>query len=319
MNVKTLKESPDKLNECVSLIEEAFRYDDQYSYKEDFSLLLQEENYANCYFLEEDGEVVSTLFTLPRVLEYKDVDIPVLFLGGISVKDEKRGAGLFRTLLETILLFNPNFAFYMLWSDLSQLYEKFSFYEFGLIEEIDLRDQENNLKEFEPTDTGVFVDSYLHLKDKYIVPKRRDIDWYNLLFDCRSIKILEDEGKHCYFVNKGMDLQGICHEHHPMDAPPIAGFINWRLTDKPDPKNPLRYMGFMRMGNVDLIDKLIRYTSGERLQVMGHEEGMVKVLFDDNPYELSEKDFIQGLFGPGRIEEWRELVPLILIHGYDSI
>ncbi len=319
MNVKTLKEMPNKLNECVSLIESAFNYNDTYSYKEDFSLLLQEENYENCFFIMEEGEVRATLFTLPRVLEYKDIDIPVLFLGGISVRDDRRGAGVFKSLLETIILLNGDYAFYLLWSDLSQLYEKFSFYEFGLIEEIDLSDKENHLKEFEPTDTGLFVESYLHLKDKYLVPKRTDKDWYNLLFDCKSIQILEDRQKHFYFVNKGMDLQGICHEHHPIDSPPLNGFINWRLTDKPKQGNPLRYMGFMRMGNIQHIDRLLRFTSNERLKVDHYNDGLVTVMFDGEKYELQEKDFIQGLWGPGRIEEWTELMPHILIHGYDSI
>ena len=55
MNVKTLKDSPEKLNECVELIEQAFGYNDNYSYKEDFSPLFHEHNLQNCYFIEEEG------------------------------------------------------------------------------------------------------------------------------------------------------------------------------------------------------------------------------------------------------------------------
>lgn len=93
MNVKTLKDSPEKLNECVALIEKAFDYSDNYSYKEDFSPIFKESNLQNCFFIEEDSQVTATLFTLPKELEYKDIKLPALFIGGIGVRDEKQGRG----------------------------------------------------------------------------------------------------------------------------------------------------------------------------------------------------------------------------------
>lgn len=321
MNVKTLSDSPQKLNDCIMLIEQSFNYDEDESFKEDFSPLVDHLNHENCYFLEDNGDVVATLFTLPRILTYKDEKIPVLFLGGISVSDEKRGAGLFRTLLETILLLNPHYVLYFLWSDLAQLYEKFNFYEFGIIKEIDCTNEsKQDIKAFESDHTTTIVKDYLELKNSYLVPHREEHHWH-LLLQNKSVDILEDENQNIYLVNKGMDLENICHEFHPQSAPLIPGYKNWRLpTQEPtDKEGILRYMGFLRLGNLEGLNNLIQKTSNGRLSIIEKENDLIKVNFDGEVYELGERDFIQGLWGPGKVEEWEGLVPDILVPGFDSI
>jgi len=319
MNVKTLKESPEKLNECVELIELAFGYQNGHSYKEDFSPLFHEHNLENCYFLEEDDQVIATLLTLPKELEYKDNRLPVLFLGGIGVKDEKQGAGLFRSLLETILLLNPQYALYLLWSDLSQLYEKFNFHEFGLVAENDLSDQTpKEIEKFPPEYLEIIIKSYQDLSQNYLLPHRTPEDWHDL-FQSHSIDHITDHNHHFYFVNKGMDLQGVCHERHPINAPDISGFSNWNYF--PDESCPIsRYMGFLRLGNLEILSDFIEKTSNKRLFIVErNNEGLMTVSFDGDYYDLAEKDFIQGLWGPGQMEEWIGLVPPLIVFGYDSI
>lgn len=320
MNVKTLAECPDDIEDCLALIEDSFNYEEQYSYKEDFSLLLDERNHKNCYFIKDENEVLATLFTLPRTLIYKDAKLDVLFLGGISVKDEKRGAGLFRTLLETILLLNPEFSFYLLWSDLAQLYEKFNFYEFGLIGEVDLSNGSvPKYKEFDEEHSEVLIKGYQKLADSYLIPHRSEHDWLTLL-KSESIQIVEDDNQNVYLLNKGMDLQGICHEYHPIDAPPLKGVKNWRI-DIPsnDNQGTLRYMGFLRLGNLEKLNSFITKSSQGRLSLNAFADGKIEVIFDGEMYQLGERDFIQGLWGPGKVEEWQGLVPDILIPGFDSI
>ena len=319
MDVKTLAESPDDIEDCLALIEDSFNYEKEYTYKEDFSLLLEERNHKNCYFLKEENEIVATLFTLPRTLLYKDSKIDVLFLGGISVKDEKRGGGLFRTLLETIVLLNPQYAFYLLWSDLAQLYEKFNFHEFGLIGEVDLsNDSKPNLKEFEEENSEVLIKGYQNLSQEYLIPKRSDHDWLSLL-KSESINLYQDDHNNVYLVNKGMDLQGICHEYHPPTAPALKGFKNWRVDEASNSSGTLRYMGFLRLGNLESLNEFISHTSEGRLKLNAYQGGIIEVIFDGEKYELGERDFIQGLWGPGKIEEWKGLVPDILVLGFDSI
>ena len=319
MNVKTLKDSPEKLNECVELIEQAFGYNDNYSYKEDFSPLFHEHNLQKCYFIEEEGLVTATLLTLPKMLEYKDIKLPALFIGGIGVRDENRGAGLFRSLLETVLLLNSHYALYLLWSDLSQLYEKFNFYEFGLIEENDLGEEKpQDLKEFPPEDLETVITSYQSLSSHTLVPHRTPEDWHDL-FQSQSIDHMTDGKGHFYFLNKGMDLQGVCHERHPLNSPDLAGYSNWCYTPE-NAERVSRYMGFLRLGNLEALSDFIEKTSNKRLFIVERNtEGLITVSFDGDYYDLSEKDFIQGIWGPGQIEEWIGLIPPLVIFGHDSI
>lgn len=319
MNVKTLKDSPQKLNECIELIEQAFGYDDKNSYKDDFSPLFHEHNLENCYFIEEDDQVTATLLTLPKVLEYKDHKLPVLFIGGIGVRDEKRGAGLFRSLLETVILLNGSYALHLLWSDLSDLYEKFSFYEFGQIEENDLTQADGpTLEKFPPEELETIIKSYQSLSQNCLIPHRTPEDWHDL-FQSHSIKHLTDGKGHFYFVDKGMDLQGVCHERHPVTSPDISGHSNWRYFPK-NPEQISRYMGFVRLGNLELLSDFIEHTSNKRLFIIEkNEEGKITVSFDGDYYDLSERDFIQGIWGPGKIEEWEGLIPPLVIFGHDAI
>lgn len=319
MNVKTLNESPSKLTECIELIEQAFDYEDSNSYKEDFSSIFHHQNLQNCFFIEEDGLVTATLLTLPKILEYKDIKLPVLFIGGIGVRDEKRGAGLFRSLLETVILLNPNYALFLLWSDLSQLYEKFSFYEFGLIEENDLSQRPPcELKKAHPEALENIIEDYQKLSRSALVPHRTPEDWHDL-FQSHSIDHLSDGGENFYFVNKGMDLQGVCHERHPVNAPDISGYSNWNYFPENSEKVS-RYMGFIRLGNLETLSNFIETTSEKRLFIVEKKsEGMVTVSFDGDYYDLSERDFIQGIWGPGKVEEWEGLVPPLVVFGYDSI
>jgi predicted N-acetyltransferase YhbS len=315
-----LDSDPSKFRECIDLIEKSFNYNDDYHFDSDFSLLTNERNYPYCYFIQgEQGDVIATLFTLPRKLTYKGGELDVLFLGGISVKDENRGGGIFKTLLETVILMNGDCGLFLLWSDLSNLYEKFSFYEFGLIEEIESKSESQfELNPISKEERNKVVESYLKLQDNYLLPIRGNEDW-NELFDSPSIQNHSDKKGNFYFLNKGMDLQGICHESHPMNSPDLDGFSSWKVNPQNETNNPLRYMGFLRLGNLEVINGLITETSGGRLSLLDTDDEILKVQFDGETYELGHRDFIQGIWGPGQIEEWKGLVPPIVVFGFDSI
>jgi len=317
MNVHTLSDKPEKIEECLELITHSFNYPDDYSYKEDFALLVDQSNHGNCYFIEQEGVVVATLFTLPRQLLYKDLQLPVLFLGGISVKDENRGGGLFRSLLETVSLLNSNFALFLLWSDLSSLYEKFSFHEFGLIEEVRTNPSQT-LKPGNKANENQLRALYNDLSEDFLIPQRSSKEW-QLLLSSPSIEFLQDETGSSYFVGKGFDLQGICHELHLMNeecSPQAQKYWNYSPEDKAE---NLRYMGFLRLGNLETLSEFIESTSKGRLKIVEKIESLIRVEFDGEIFELSDKDFIQGLWGPGKVTEWLSLVPPIRIMGFDSI
>ena len=243
MNVLTLADQPKKIDECINLIEKSFNYPKEYSYKDDFALLVHPNNLENCYFIEQEDQVVATLFTLPRKFVYEGLDIPVLFLGGISVRDEQRGGGLFRSLLETVSLLNSHYSLFLLWSDLSSLYEKFSFHEFGLIEEVQ-KEKLQQLSPVSPQEVKGLQQSYNDLKKEFIIPERSASDW-EVLLSSPSINFYQDHNKSTYLQGKGFDLQGICHEYHLSEgATEIQAQKYWDYSPK-EGAQELRYMGFL--------------------------------------------------------------------------
>jgi len=320
LNVKTLESKPEQFDECIKLIEKSFNYEDPFHYDEDFKLLTCPENYSNCFFIENESEdVIATLFTLPRNLLFQEHSLKVLFLGGISVRDQDRGAGIFKSLLETVILLNQDCALFFLWSDLSNLYEKFSFYEFGLIEETAAPNEVPfNVTPFNEEDKDKVKIKYINLKDQFLLPERNQSDW-NHLFKSSSIKNHRDEKGNFYFLDKGMDLQGICHESHPINAPHLDNYSSWIVNPTAETSNALRYMGFLRLGNLELLNEFIVKTSKGRLSLLEFDSNIIKVEFDNELYEIGQKDFIQGIWGPGQIKEWAGLIPPIIVFGFDSI
>ena len=317
--VKTLQQVPNKLEECLKLIENSFNYESPYSFKDDFELLIHESNWSNCFLLEADGEVICTVFTLPRLLLYKDATLPVLFIGGISVHHSYRGQGHFKSLLETILLTQNSYGLFLLWPDLSSMYEKFNFFEFGLIEEI-TPTKANKLRPLDEKEFRNLAPLYEKLKEKYIIPERSKEDW-NLLWLSTSIDKMSDDNNSAYFLNKGMDLQNIIHESYPLLKTNNTPYSLWNFNSELNNTHDSRYTGFMRLGNLSHLSHFIDTISDGRL-VISHEiteQGMVEVVFDGETYFLGIKDFIQGLWGPGAIKEWSSFIPSLIIFGFDSI
>ena len=59
---------------------------------------------------------------------------PIALLGGISVHKDFRGKGLFKRLMDHVICTYENkVSLFILWSDLKELYNKFNFYEAGLV------------------------------------------------------------------------------------------------------------------------------------------------------------------------------------------
>ncbi len=317
MNINTLNNAPERLQECLDLIEKSFGYDYKHSFKEDFSLLISESNYQNCFFIEQDNKVTATVFTLPRILEFQSREVSVLFMGGISVDQDEQGQGLFRELFETVIALNGSYALFFLWSDLSNLYEKFNFYEFGEISE----KESSRSGKTTPLSHEKFVElkkDYQSLSQKFVLPKRSEQDW-NTLWNTKSIKKETDENGNILFSDKGMDLQGIIHECYPINASNNTKNTMWDFDKNDDESAINRFMGFARLGNLEVLSQFIKTISNDQIEITSSEQSILNVKYLDDPYNMSEKDFIQGLWGPGKIEEWNDIIPKILIFGFDSI
>ena len=321
MHVNNLKNDPNRLTDCIKLIENSFKYSEEHSFSRDFNLLVDKSNHHNCYFVEENDQVLATVFTLPRVLAFnKSNSLPVLFIGGISVSPDCQGQGIFRSLFETVLSLNSDFGLYLLWSDLSSLYEKFDFYEFGLIEEVIGTSEVSELNNLSLEDFNNLKSKYEQLNKSCILPKRTDSEW-ELLWNNKSINKLCDSHRNVYFLDKGMDLQGIIHESYLHADKNLTSFPLWKFDPNEDSDQISRYMGFMRIGNIELLSKFVHEISNGEISISGRLDNnkLLNVFYLGDNYEMSDKDFIQGLWGPGRIEEWSSVIPSLVIFGFDSI
>jgi predicted acetyltransferase len=317
MEVKNLQNDPTQLPKCLHLIEESFSYEEQYSYAEDFKLLINESNYRNCFYLQDNENIVCTVFALPRELIHKSSALPVIFIGGISVNKDYQGQGHFRTLLEAVLSFYSDNALYLLWSDLSSMYEKFNFYEFGLIQEVTGQNTEATLT---PISSSAFQDlsnQYNQLSQQFILPRRSKSDW-DILKSTSSIQKLTDQ-ENIYFIDKGMDLKNIIHECYPLNINNQTPYTLWSFKESELSNNQARYTGFMRLGNIEVLSTFISSISNQRLSIQRFEDDQLEILFDQDVYHIKPKDFIQGLWGPGRVQEWSDFIPTLIIFGFDSV
>jgi len=316
MNIKNLASDSSYLKQCLEVIEDSFDYEAPYSFKNDFNTLIGEENLKNCFFIVgEKKEVMATLFTLPKKLTYKDYTTDVLFLGGIAVHSEWREKGLFKKLFHHVQKEKKDFSLYLLWSDLTGLYEKFSFYEFGIIQEI--RSDPNNLKELK---VGFNLESakehYQRLSDDIITVERSSKDW-SMIQDHPSIQKYTRENGDSFLVHKGMDLQNVIHESYPLDMFNDTPFIKWNYLPELSTKL-LLYMGFIKINNISSFSKFIKEISQNKIQIIKKENEVVCLELNNEKFELHEKDLIQGLWGPAYITELFEIVPRIVIFGFDA-
>lgn len=317
MNIRTLENYPERLQDCLTLIEKSFEYDSSYSFKEDFKLLINESNFKNCFFIEQESKVTATVFTLPRILEYKSHKLPVLFIGGISVDQNMQGQGLFRELFETVITLSGSYALFFLWSDMSNLYEKFNFYEFGEICEKESSETQQT-QNISHEDFLNLKKDYAKLSQNFVLPHRSAKDW-DLLWSTSSIKKVTDQSGNILFVNKGMDLQNVIHESYPINAANNTSYTMWNFNQAEDKNTINRFMGFVRIGNLQDLSNFVKVISNNQIEIMSSEHNILNISYLNEPYNMSEKDFIQGLWGPGKIEEWSNLIPKILIFGFDSI
>lgn len=319
MEIKNLAQAPHKLTECLRLIENSFQYEEPHRYQEDFSLLIKETNYENCYFIEQGDTVVATVFALPRSLSYKDAKLEVLFLGGISVHPDHRSKGFFKLLFEEVLERHHDFGLFFLWSDLSSMYEKFHFYEFGLIEEEPAVEVTNNLSPMTYEAFCSLKSLYNTLNQNYIIPHRTDHDW-ETLWHTSSIKKLANSQGQAFFVHKGFDLQNIIHESYPLNTNNQSEYSFWHFGKKNNETSEYRYTGFMRLGNLEKLSQFINHISSGRISSIKELDGdQVSITFDQEDYHMSPKDLVQGLWGPGNVEEWVDFIPSMIIFGYDSV
>lgn len=333
--IKTLKEKPELFPAALKLIETSFHYQSPESFKVDFAPLIDPSNHHNCFMLiDESDNVFAHIGVRERTLTLNNKQHPIILIGGIAVDEKRRGEGHFQTLFNDVLATKrSDCAFFLLWSDLEKLYNKFGFYLCGTQFEISKHTKNTPLER--TTFAALSVSEKTQIKSlyqssfaqKYLTIDRTEEDW-ELIEKVTSAHLhlnrSENKIMEYYFNNKGQDLPGIIYEYG--SATNLEQFLEkisshgkiWMGKEILSTEQ-LQYQFFMSPADLELFKEFIRDFTGERILIRNINFMKQEVFFDyaDELHALELPDFLRGLFGPGTFEELE--LPSLFISGLDSI
>jgi hypothetical protein len=270
-----------------------------------------------------------------KILSVNGKELAICLLGGIAVDEERRGEGLFRSLMEDVLSEKrSDCAFFLLWSDQEKLYKKFGFTLCGSQYEYS---KSEGVAHFEKTKY-----SSLSSKDKetirelftksfsrtYLTPQRSNEDWAMIEKTVSAdLYIKRDNGmiSTYFFMNKGQDLTGIIYEYGYQDE--IEKFVSearkvgtvW--TAMPiDESNTQQFQFMLAPADRRLFAHFMNdFTKGQfTVRDINLIKGEVYFDFNDETLSLEIPEFLRGVLGPGTFEELGDNAPLFL-SGLDSI
>ncbi len=332
----TLKESPSLLDETLKLIEKSFLYKEPFSFKTDFAPLMDPSNHHNCFiYTDENGKVIAHIGMKDKILRVNGHDHAICLLGGIAVDEERRGEGLFRSLMEDVISEKrSDCAFFLLWSDQEKLYNKFGFtlcgpqYEY-LKTGTKQTHEKTTYEALSPQDKGGI--QYLYGKSfatNFLSPVRTAADW-EMIAKTTSADLYVKRDKQrilsYFFMNKGQDLTGIIYEFGYMEE--IGKFIQeirahgtvWSPVAVSD-TNTQQFQFLLAPADRRLFAGFIAdYTKAQfTLREINLIKGEVYFDFGDETLSLEIPEFLRGILGPGTFEELGDALPVFL-SGLDSI
>lgn len=325
--INSLQERQDLVEETLSLIESCFSYKDpKYKFKNDFALLFNQKNYRNLFILTDNDKVIAHIGCLPRELIFKEKKYPILMWGGICVSPEYQGKGIFGFFFNDLQkIIDDHYALSLLWSGLDSTYEKFHFYECGMIQQINPHTQTKltglNNNQLSLEEKNSIIQSYQHYNQQVITIHRTEDDWTNI-WNHPSVQTFKNKNS-IAFGEKGMDLQNVLYEFHPpsstesfKDFSKIIwnGFINESaLSDE------VLFAALVRIHPTDHFKKMIEEISSGKIKVLSIQNKTVEIAFDNQFFNINQNEFLKGIWGPGIITEFEGLVPPLYISGIDSI
>ncbi|MBP5296361.1 MAG: GNAT family N-acetyltransferase [Bacteriovoracaceae bacterium] len=333
----TLAQRPAWRPAVTQLIEDAFKYQAPYHFAEDFYPLLAPENAAHNYLILQGDTLIGHIGIRLVDLAYGAQQVPAAFLGGLAMRQDYRGKGIFKAALAHVLqLYEQQVGLFVLWSDQAELYAKFNFWQAGLVLQLGeggdpaaalLRD---GWRKYIPRDfsdpLGRQIPPLYHAwAQEFIFVKRTISDWkmlakitsaYFLVHPAERENANPQEAKidaYCV-IGKGFDLGHVIHEigGQPTQlAPWVRHMQNYKLWlpgstlwQQRYPEAKPLYTGLLRRGNFTLLEPFLKILAPEKQKDL-------KQIYQDQEDQL----FWQSLFGPGE----NTLLPPLYISGLDSI
>ena len=131
-----------------------------------------------------------------------------------------------------------------------------------------------------------------------------------------------------YFcVNKGRDLTNVIHEIGctPDQYLNLIKSVQKYRTWLPESElsltsnNEIFFTAFIRLGNFEILQSFLKNISNDEMNLYELTEHGVCFSFNNTDYRVSQKDFLQFLFGPRPIKEFEKFLLSPYIPGTDSI
>lgn len=326
-NITNLADSPQYKNKTLKLIEESFQYSSSFRFDVDFYPLFNEDNFENCHILIENDEVIGHIGCLQKDIELLSTHKVNMF-GGIAIKDEYRGKGKFSSLFSHVLNLYSDACLSFLWSEKLSLYERFHFYPcVNLIHY--LKNEKNISSDWIETELkNLTPDELKQVKDLYSASDevrllRTDVDWSQLAqITSTRLFIKKDSDKihNYFFIDKGQDLTEIVHEYGVINDLDLSEMISignvWSpyISEKKFLCREL-FGSVVKIENTDAFKNFLSEFAGAEFLKQTDQEVTIKL--DEEEFTLKIKDFLPGLFGPGKFAEFD--TPDLFISGLDSI
>ena len=341
----TLSENPEYFEEVITLIEKEFHYNSNQTYAKDFALLMDPLNFDNCYLYvdQESNKVVSHLAVCPRIMIKNNSTINIALIGGIATDASFRGRDLFKNLMNHALnIHSQHCGLFILWSEITGLYEKFSFHlSGGLIETghavFSANDRpvgftKTSFKDLSAKDFDCIQKIYRDFNQKYFFTVIREEKEWSIIREMDSIDLYLKKNEagiiEQYFcINKGHDLTNIIHEvgclpdQYLQMMKALQKYRTWlpeselALSSNKD----IFFTAFIRLGNFNVLKEFLRSISDGQLELYEMTGDLISFRFGAIEHQSSHKDFLQYLFGPRPLKEFEDLMLSPYIPGTDSI
>lgn len=344
----TLAENPEYFEEVIALIEREFHYSQKSKalhYEKDFALLMNPLNFENCYLYidKETNAVVSHLAVSVRTMIKNDTKIKVALIGAIATVKEYRGRELFKTLMNYALSkHGKDCGLFFLWSEITGLYEKFSFYlSGGLIEtghtvflsnDRPIGFEKTTFTELSEKDYLSIQNIYSAFNQKYFFTMIREESEWSIIRQMDSIDVYVKRNplgviEQYFCVNKGRDLANIIHEIGSLPDQYLSlmknllKFKTWLPESEMSlsSNKEIFFTAFMKVGNYTILNAFLKEISEASLEISSMENSIVHFTFKDSEHTCSEQDFLQYVFGPRPLKEFEPFLLSPYITGTDSI
>ena len=328
----SLSAFPELETQANSLIEDVFAYSKNHSFKTDFAPLTSKRNLSQRFILIDSSrmEVVAHIGTRMRDFIWQGESIPVCMIGGVAVKKELQGKGIFKSLMDrTIASLESQCALFLLWTDKHEMYERWGFYLAGKqwcyrtnspATTPSTKTLFANLSSDDKTKLMQLYKS--HINQKFFSPIRDQDDW-NDIADITSSDLYLFEGGY-FFKNKGMDLQNVVHECVSQlsvnDLLRVIGDKSqlWHPSNQSvddEVLMDLQQVGLWRLNKHPMALKKISHLLGAKIETQDWD---FSVRHDGRNFSLKAHELLEEIFGYGNFSLRKDSVP-VYISGLDSI